>query len=1434
MRGAILLLRIQTDSWSSGIASARICLHLVFLFNLVFSLPFFAQAVIPENFRNFRFQHLGIDDGLSQNFVPCIIRDKVGFMWMGTKDGLNMYDGYHFKVYKHNPFDPHSISGNFIKTVFCDSQGRLWIGTLNGGLNVYDRQSGRFYHFKHSAVDENSLSSDNIQAIMEDANGDIWVGTNVSGVNRLRIRDRSQFPVPANIEVDRMAMEFNGIKLNETSVLSLTTDKFNALWIGTESYILEVNISGDVPVFKQISCVLTSTNDYTDDYPTEPSDAGRIIFEDYDGELWMLNRHGLFRYSREYKAFIQFKFKDPGYNLFRTLAATAYLNQNEKEIWVCKEDRIVIINPQTAEVAEILHDPSNPESIQRGHLISLYADPGGTMWIGSNGFGLSMYDPYSTKFNYPRDIGTAGTGEPGITSRELSIRSFLETDRQKEELWLGTNEGLFRINRKTGVLRPVTILSSSILDEGLIVYAIAEDKEHTLWLGTSWGLIQFDPVTGESGIYHPMLQDSDADPDGRIARVFISGDKIWILTPYSIASFNPASGKFSHIRYNNNQVNRFREMVYPYLYEDSKGNFWVGTPDGLLYFETQIMNFTHQYQNNPEDHESLGYNDVRSIVPDPYDEGRFLWLATGGGGICRFDFTAGKFRTYTERDGLPNNMVYGMLQDGSGALWLSTNNGLCRFEINTESTTNYNVTDGLQSNEFNSGAFYASRDGELFFGGIKGYNCFIPNELPQKPYSPPIVFTGFTLMSQLESDVLPDPFRDFIRAGSVVLPYSHNFFSIEFSSLDYSISGKKKYAYSFSRGEDNWLELGTSRSIPFTDIKPGAYILKVRGTNSDGVWSTHEAVMRIKVKNPWWGTIWAYLIYLLIFLGIGAAIRRYELSRILLQNRVRMADLDNQKHKEVNQMKSEFFANISHEFRTPLTLIKGPLEDMLTGPPGRIDRKMLVIMNSNANKLLRLINQLLDLSRLENHKYEIVVARGNITGFLKGLFLSWSSLSVRQSVALQFATDHAAEDESIQKRFYFDRDVIQKIIDNLMSNAIKFTPEGGTITMDLSVRRELDASEWLAISVADTGIGIPEENLPYIFDRFYQVDPTSRRAHEGTGIGLAFVRELVNAHKGIVLVESQPGKGTVFTLRFPVGRAYYENDQIIEGQADSPLMLTSDDYPDTDQALSDSTTPEIRTTPEKTFVLVVEDNADVRNYVCDALRDEFEVIPADGAEEGLRLSETTIPDLIISDVMMPGIDGIEFCRRIKSSELTSHVPVILLTARSAEEDRIFGLETGADDYITKPFNRRELLIRVRNIIRSRRLLRDKFGKDAVLKPAELAVSTRDRVFMEKLLSIVEKNMDNEQFGVEILASAVAMSTTQLLRKLKALADISPNHFIRNVRMERAKLLLDQDAGNISEIAFMVGYSDPGYFSKTYRSYFGKLPSKVRKKPMPEE
>jgi signal transduction histidine kinase/ligand-binding sensor domain-containing protein/DNA-binding response OmpR family regulator len=1360
-----------------------------------------------------RFKNLGINNGLSQSFISDIQQDSKGLVWIGTKDGLNMYDGYSFRIFRHNPFNPNSISDNFIKKIYCDPSGRIWIGTLNGGLNLYDPESDGFIRFEYNLVNGSGLSSNHILSISSDAEGNIWVGTQGGGLNKLHLQNKNEITAE-NVEVIQY-INRKGIFLPDSDIVCLIRDSNNVIWAASDQRIFSLQIHGGDMMVREISIDEPG-------FAKELSNAtGRkVLFEDHNSDIWFLGRRGLFKFDRKRE-----KFKYEYFNNYNPLAATSLINNDILELWISTENGLTILQPESGQINHLKHNRNNPDGIINGNIISMLVDHSGTLWIGSNGYGLSLYDPYAAKFLYPDNYGFLP--ENAIFSvRDLSIRSLYETI--DGTLWIGTNDGFYFIDRNTYELVQLKI-DIQLPDDLFSIIDIQGDENGILWLGTNAGLIKFDPKTKDFRIYPTGLRDERNSSEPRVSKVYLDDTQIWVLTPHTIALFDKHTGEFDHIQYNHEPCNKFSELVYPDLYDDGNGNFWIGTHSGLFLFHKETRLLT-QHINNPANIHSLPFNDIRSILPDPYDGANLLWLATGGGGLVLFDINNKKFETFASNHGLINNMVYGMLSDDTGNFWLSTNHGLSKFNVSTKTFTNYSIHDGLQSNEFNSGAYFKSHSGEMFFGGIRGYNRFFPDQIRHKEFQAPIVFTGFKILSDMVEN--KGPTFSVSDQSMINLKHNQNNFSIDFASLDFSAAVQNRFAYSFSRGIENWVHLGRTRSLTFTDVKPGVYTLMIKGTNNDGIWSDHIAVMKIHVARPWWTHSTAFVFYFFLLAIITLIIRKYELSRMNYRNQMQLADLEARKLKDLNMMKSRFFANISHELRTPLVLIKGPVKLLMEQSIDANVKNMLGLIHNNTLRLLDLINQMLDLSKLESGEYKLNLEKGNIIPFVKGYIMSFSEYAAEKNITMKFLEASSVKHHHFFKDFYYDKDIVGKILANLLSNAIKFTPRDGVITVTACIRRPVSQKRRLELTVKDTGIGIPADKLPFIYDRFFQVDDSPQKEYQGSGIGLAYVKELVELHKIRIGVISKPGVGTVFRLGFGMDRSYYGKfadstlfDYSVNGgkSSENEQVMSNHIFDEEIETLSSNAHEK-----NKPVILIVEDHPDVIRFIADGLGPDYTILEAHNARQGMSKAVKFMPDLILSDIMMPGMDGFEFCSKIKSDEKTSQIPIILLTARVDEKDRITGLESGADDYLIKPFSSKELKARINNLIDRNRKVQERNVLNTIMKPGEIRVYSRDTVFLDKLRSIIDQDISNEKFNMDDLARSIGMSQSQLHRKIKSMTNLSAHQFVRSIKMNRAKEMLEKDAGTISEIAYFVGFSDPGYFSKTFRTHFGILPSEVKK------
>jgi signal transduction histidine kinase/DNA-binding response OmpR family regulator len=893
-----------------------------------------------------------------------------------------------------------------------------------------------------------------------------------------------------------------------------------------------------------------------------------------------------------------------------------------------------------------------------------------------------------------------------------------------------------------------------------------------------------------------------------------------------------------------------------WIIEDKSGTLWFGGFSGLEKLKYKTGEYSN-YWHDPGNPSSISNNTINVIHESSFLGKDVIWVGTEGG-LNRFDPKGEKFFSYTTQEGLASDMIHGILEDEQDNLWLSTNNGLSRFNPQTETFRNYDVHDGLSSNQFYPGALFKGRDGALFFGGISGLNYFFPDHIKDNTWVPEIVITGFQICNEsvtinrnpvMENEDVIFLSKHISATREIVLSYRDNIFSFEFAALDYRSPTKNKYAYQMEGVDPGWVYTDASRRFAsYTHLDPGEYIFKVKGSNNDGIWNEEGTSIKIMITPPWWRTNWAYSIYVLLILSMVYGIWRFQTNRLKMKQQMEMEHFEADKLREVDHLKSSFFANISHEFRTPLTLIQGPVKQMLARE-----------FKGNPDEQYRMI---LRYSKLESGRMTLRVSRTSISQFMKGIVQSFASLAEQKKITLRFKTN----DESLMG--YVDRDKLEKIVTNLLSNAFKFTPEGGRVEVDLSLRRNMaqarstkqslsiDGNEiptsrrvgtrndrnWtesIQIKILNSGPGIPPEQLDKIFDRFYQVDESYTKDGEGTGIGLALAKELVEVHHGEILAESELNKGTTLTVWLPIGKEYFKSEEMVkgkppEGHKGSEISYSGVIEVPEDEARVSLISKSSGGSKSAPLLLIVEDNPDVTAYIRSFMEKDYRIITAENGEVGLKKALKKFPDLIISDVMMPVMDGFEMCHKLKSDENSSHIPVILLTAKADMDSKIEGLEFGADDYVTKPFDARELLARVKNLIEQRKKLHEKFSRMIEIKPGEIAASSMDEQFLKRLLNVFEAHVDESDFSTEDFAREVGMSRSNLHLKLKALTNQPTHEFLRILRLKRAAQLLKKSTGNVTEVAYAVGFNNLSHFTKIFRQQFGQTPSEFANKNRPIE
>ncbi|MEO8232517.1 MAG: two-component regulator propeller domain-containing protein, partial [Ignavibacteriota bacterium] len=1297
-------------------------------------------------------------------------------------------------------FDTTTISDNFITSLFEDSRGNIWAGTLNGGLNCFERVTEVFHHIRYHANASTDYYSDEIKSISEDSLKNIWIATRGQGVFKLSLDKENSF----EFEYKQFSSQSNKAnRLSSNIVSTLFFDSKGVLWLGTLNGLdkFDTNTENFIHYQLQIKNPKAPAN-YFDNTVYS-------IHESSNGNLWLGTLSGLVELNRQTGVY---NFFPHHYDVYRYGWGNIIqiVEDAAGKMWLATSGELMRFDPKTSNYDYIRNDFLNQQSISYNSISSLYIDRTGILWVGTAGMGINFYDPKINRFSTFIKKSNSLTRVTGF-----SIRCILE--ESEDVVWLSTDV-LFRWNRKTGEIKSYETDSYRPDDFGNTgAWSMIKSHDGKIWAATSEGVYSFDPSNNKIKQYRFNILDKSGLPQKEVYAVFEDHqDNIWAATEsFFCRLVDVDKGTFQNYRYL--ETPQYNQRTRPVIYQDAKDRFWIGTRTGLVLFDLQKKSF-YTYKNDPAKPNSLNNDVINSICPDPLMPDSILWIGTSGGGLNRLNVLSGTFAHFTEKDGLPNNVVYGVLPDEKGNLWLSTNKGLSKFNPNQITFRNYNINDGLQSNEFNTGAFYRSNSGEMFFGGIKGLNYFFPKNIVDNPFVPEISILNVNIRNYSSQKSQAQLRKQYSNPGKdkLILSDDNDVITFEFAALDYSAPEKNMYAYMLESLDKDWIYSGTKNTATYTNLKPGDYVFRVKGSNNDELWNEKGAAFYFIINPPWWRTWWAYSLYGIVLLSALYFLRRYELNRLKLKNQLRLEKVETDALRNLDYLKSHFFENLSHEFRTPLTLILGQIETVMSSNIENKEKSKLQVANRNARRLLNLINQLLDLSKIEAGSMKLNSEQHNIVSFIKSLFYSFESLAEIKKIRLKFET--VLENIPV----IFDPDKMEKVFNNLLSNAFKFTQAQGEIKIYI----KKNDSKFVEIYIRDTGIGIPGNRIKHIFNRFYQVDSSTTRDQEGTGIGLALTVELVELHKGSIDVTSKEGEGSEFIISLPIGDINNDQEKLVEFSIDNfieknELGEIEIQEENLDQNLNTDNS-------KKDIVLIVEDNKDVRAYIREQLVNDYCIFEASDGEEGYSLAQNTIPDLILSDIMMPKMDGYQFCKAIRADEKTSHIPIIMLTAKAGLDNKTEGLETGVDDYLTKPFSAKELRVRVKNLIYLRTQLRKRFSKATIIKPSEVTVVSVDQEFLQRVLKTIETHYEHEHFNVEKLSNEMNMSVSQLNRKLKALVDQPPGQLIRSLRLQRASDLLKQNAGTVAEICYKVGFNDQAYFSRAFKKQFNCSPSDFKK------
>ncbi len=1290
-------------------------------------------------------------EGLPQAFVPAIVQDRQGFMWVATRDGLCRYDGYSFKVFQPDPDGRASLSSTGLEKLILDQRGRIWIVTEQGDIDIFDPLTEKFINFSHRTTYRQAMGDTKPFGLFVDDQDRAWINYQADGIIRFDLRTN---------RVHRFRHQPGRTRsLSSDSVTQVAQAANGIIWIATRAGLER---------FEEKTADFVHYRHQPDQPHSLPDDPLCGLQIRPNGEVLTV--------SQRYVARL-----DPRTGRFRSYKLPTYCSLWWDVHFTTDRDGTLYFHQNN--VLYRFTDQRGPEVVVQwdqnvAQCASLFIDRSQVLWMGTRGLGIRKYDLRANAFRaepYQRNFYLDLLGELGIPSASLRTTlaglnsySFRYTFGHEKNFWFNVGSSdVYRLDLQTKQIDHLPL-----------------------------------PVPfyeGDNAIAIPCPMATD--PQGRV----------WAIHDSLVWSYDPPAQKwvaFPHlISYQKT------DRVLTFVVDERA--LWLATDHKGLWRLDKATGQLRQYANQPGDTFSLSSNSLFCLSSDP-DNPNLLWIGTFGSGLCRFDKRAGRSRRFTQRDGLPNNVIYSVIPDQQGNLWMGTNKGICQLNRRTFATKNYTQADGLMADEFNRFHWLHLPDNRIIMGGLEGITAFYPSQLDEDAFHPAAELTDL----QVNNRPMPLALTDSLPIQAVdqlVLAHDQNFITVGFAALQFNRPGKNRYRYRLAGLENDWKE--TDRPlVTYTNLPADDYVLLLNATNTSGQWSPYVRRLAITIRPPLWATWWAYLLYALTIGGLVLAGSRFYFNRLRLRQTLALQkremilkQQETEQLRAIDEMKSSFFANVTHEFRTPLTLILAPTEQLNRKLRDPDDQRHLSVIDRNANQLLGLVNQLLDLSKLEAGALPVVEVRGHLGQFIGQTVESFREVGQMRGVELVF------EGETSAGMYWFDADKLARILNNLLSNALKFTATGGRVILELATM-----VKGVELRVSDTGRGIAADQLPHIFDRYYQAtdhpidnaQPETAQppdaATPGTGLGLALVSELVNLQKGRLRVTSEAGRGTVFVVELPYRPCTPISSKLIVG---GDRRVTPE-----------SPAPNEETEDNRPLVLVVEDNDEMARYLIESLPSHYRLLRAKDGQEGLDQAMAELPDLILSDVMMPVMNGYALCQRLKTDLRTNHIPVVLLTAKVSLENRLEGLTLGADDYLAKPFHVAELLLRVHNQLVSKQRQRE-WVQASLSNPDPTSTQPdSDPIdpFLTRLYALFEANLTDSGFGLEQMLSELGMSRTNLFRKVKALTGLTAHELLRNYRLKRAAQLL-RSGVSVSETAYQVGFESPAYFSKCFRQLYQLSP-----------
>lgn len=1315
------------------------------------------------------FMNLSSKEGLSSNVVNTIHKDSFGYMWFGTDDGLNRFDGQHFTVYRHKGDDSASIASNEILDIHEDSSKNLWIAT-GSGLVLYNRKMDSFINFRETR----KLA---ITAICSDADQQIWIA-GYGALNILNPKTGLMKPIKLRKKEDEDA-------IRGLSIMHLYRDRQNRMWLGSKKGLFLYYFNDKRLVHFQ--------------HNAEPSslagNAVSVISEDLKGDIWVGTSNGLSVLKANGKEFINYRYDAGDRNSLSSNIVYTLAPEPGGKLWVGTEDGLNILDPDKSSVSRVEHDGRNRFSLIGKSVKSLFIDKQGVFWVATFRGGVNKYDKNLAFFN----LRQSNRFDPAGLSASV-VTSFVEAG--KDRVYVGTDGGgLNLFEAATGVFRHVPLGKQA--RSGLSILAM-DKKGSELWIGTYLrGLFILNTKTGASRHVKVGTGPDNISGNDVFCIKTDSRGNVWLGTNgQGVDCFDADSKTFNHFK--KAGIGRDKIQLNGYIRaieEDREGNIWIGSNGLGIAVYNPVNRYTKVLNKN---NAGLPSDNITSIYAAR--DGR-VWIGSAAG-LSTYNMNTNKTTTFSEEDGLANGFVYKILEDEGGKLWVSTNKGLSSFDPAIKRFKNYSAFNGIQRSPFVIGAGLQLSDGRLFFGGTDGFNYFHPKDLYANKSVPKVVLTDLKIANQSVKPSADSPIQEDISVAEVInLEYKQNF-SLSFVALNYTSPHESRYSYKLEKFDKEWNVVGQSNTAIYTNLDPGEYVFTVKATSDTGEWTTPSKSVKIIVHPPFWLTYYAYAFYLLAAASILIFIRRSGIRKLkqrfaLEQERLQVKQMIEQERREserlheFDELKIKFLTNLSHEFRTPISLIVGPVEQLIQQETNSPRNQQLQMIKRNSRRLLNLVNQLLDFRNIKDKEQKLQVTERDFVAFVKEVAESFKDLADRKRINFSFSSD-------VRTYFTaFDSNKIERIFFNLLSNAFKFTLEGGEISL------KIQEIEGLQISLSDSGVGIKEEEQEHIFERFFQTEANDSVINQGSGIGLSIAKEFVKLHGGTIQVHSIAGKGSTFTIHLPFSKI--------------PDASIPDDEQGDEEASENQMLPTAGSAPLPT-ILLVEDNEDFRFYLKDNLSAYYRVVEANNGKDGWQKVLSSHPQLVVSDISMPHVSGTELCRKIKADKRTNHIPVILLTALAGEDNQLIGLGTGASDYMTKPFNFEILHIKIRNLLTQNQQLKSAYSKQIKMITPEPVVESDNEKFMEKILQYIEANLTSPLLSVEELSRHMGMSRGSLYSKVLEMTGETPVEFIRSVKLDKAAVLLEKSDLNVGQICYSVGFATPNYFARAFKAKFNMLPS----------